>query len=43
MNQERGYVKKDNIKGKPIKCVDFELEGEMLTENENTRFWWRKK
>ena len=35
--QERGYVKKDNIKGKPIKCVDFELEGEMLTENENTR------
>ena len=35
--QERGYVKKDNIKGKPIKCVDFELEGEMLTENANTR------
>lgn len=35
--QERGYVKKDNIKGKPIECVDFELEGEMLTENSNTR------
>ena len=35
--QERGYVKKDNIKGKPIECVDFELEGEMLTENANTR------
>ena len=35
--QERGYVKKDNIKGKPIECVDFELEGDILTENANTR------
>ena len=35
--QERGYVKKDSIKGKPIECVDFELEGDMLTENANTR------
>ena len=24
--QERGYVKKDNITGKKIKCVDYELE-----------------
>ena len=23
--QERGYVKKDSIKGKKIKCTDFEL------------------
>ena len=23
--QERGYVKKDNIKGKEIMCTDFEL------------------
>lgn len=35
--QERGYVKKDSIKGKPIECVDFELEGDMITENANTR------
>uniref|UniRef100_A0A6C0CRG0 DNA topoisomerase n=1 Tax=viral metagenome TaxID=1070528 RepID=A0A6C0CRG0_9ZZZZ len=35
--QERGYVKKDSIKGKPIECVDFELEGDIITENANTR------
>ena len=23
--QERGYVKKDNVKGKKMKCIDFEL------------------
>jgi DNA topoisomerase-1 len=35
--QERGYVKKDNVKGKPIKCIDFELEKDLLTENETQR------
>lgn len=35
--QERGYVKKGDVKGKPIECVDFELEGDLLTENANTR------
>ena len=23
--QERNYVKKDNVKGKTLKCVDFEI------------------
>ena len=35
--QERGYVKKDDVKGTPIQCVDFELEGDLLTENANSR------
>ena len=34
--QERGYVKKIILKESQLN-VDFELEGEMLTENENTR------
>ena len=33
--QERGYVKRDNIKGKQIACIDFELEGEELSEMEH--------
>ncbi len=36
--QERGYVKKDNIEGKKIKCIDFELNKneieEIITEKE---------
>jgi DNA topoisomerase-1 len=30
--QERGYVKKDNIKGKEILCVDYELENNNINE-----------
>ena len=29
--QERAYVLKQNVEGKTIKCVDFELEKEELT------------
>lgn len=35
--QERGYVKKDNIKGKSLVCTDFELENDEITEIENKR------
>ena len=35
--QERNYVKKDNVKGKTLKCVDFELVEEELSEIENNR------
>jgi DNA topoisomerase-1 len=35
--QERGYVKKENIKGKKIKCTDFELENDEITEIEKER------
>jgi len=41
--QERGYVKKDNVKGKPLKCVDFKLEGEELEEEETTRVFGEEK
>lgn len=30
--QERGYVKKENIKGKKIDCIDFELENDEILE-----------
>ena len=40
--QERGYVLKQNVEGK-IKCVDFELEKEELTEIENERVLVMKK
>ena len=35
--QERGYVAKENVKGKKIKCVDFELEGNELEEIDNEK------
>ena len=35
--QERGYVKKTNVKGKMIKCVDFELQDDKITEVETER------
>ena len=41
--QERGYVLKQNVEGKKIKCVDFELEKEELTEIENEEFSVMKK
>ena len=41
--QERGYVKKDNVKGVTINCVDFELEGEELSEIETNREFGNEK
>ena len=35
--QERGYVKKENIKGKTLVCTDFELEDDEITEIENKK------
>jgi len=35
--QERGYVKKANVEGKSIECVDFTLEGDMLSEEKTER------
>ena len=28
--QERGFVKKENIKGRKIDCIDFELENDEI-------------
>jgi len=41
--QDRGYVKKGSVKGKPLKCVDFTLIGETLEELENTRVFGEEK
>ena len=41
--QERDYVKKEHIKGKKIKCVDFELEGDELGEIETERVFGNEK
>ena len=41
--QERGYVKKDNVKGVTINCVDFELDGEELSEIETKREFGNEK
>jgi DNA topoisomerase-1 len=41
--QERGYVSKENVKGKKIKCVDFELEGNELEEIENEKEFGNEK
>ena len=41
--QEREYVKCDNIKGKSIRCVDFELEDEELSETETSREFGNEK
>ena len=35
--QERGYVKKDNVKGKKIKCVDYELVENEIEEIESEK------
>lgn len=32
--QEREYVKKEDVEGKLVKCTEFELVGEEITENE---------
>jgi DNA topoisomerase-1 len=35
--QERDYVKKEDVAGKLVKCVEFELEGEEIIETEVER------
>ena len=41
--QERKYVKKMNIKGKEIECIDFELQDEQLTEISTKREFGNEK
>lgn len=41
--QERGYVKKQDIKGKEIVCKDYELSGNTLNKIENTREFGNEK
>ena len=41
--QERGYVKKENVKGKKISCVDFELVEDELEETTNQREFGNEK
>lgn len=41
--QERGYVKVDNIKGVMVKCIDFDLEAEELTQVEVERVFGNEK
>ena len=35
--QERGYVKKENVKGKKIACIDYELLDDEITETNDER------
>jgi len=35
--QERGYVKKTNVVGKEIKCVEYELVDKLLSESTSTK------
>tara|TARA_A100001011_G_C14300907_1_gene840733 strand:+ start:46 stop:2370 length:2325 start_codon:yes stop_codon:yes gene_type:complete len=41
--QQRGYVKKENIKGKTIKCTDFELENDEILETDTEREFGNEK
>jgi len=41
--QERGYVKKEDIKGKEIICKDFELENDEINEIETKREFGNEK
>ena len=41
--QERGYVKKEDVKGKEIICRDFELENGEICEIENKREFGNEK
>ena len=41
--QDRGYVKKQNVEGKKIKCIDFKLIGEELDEIETERVFGNEK
>jgi DNA topoisomerase-1 len=41
--QDRKYVTKGSVKGKPLRCVDFTLELDQLDELENTRVFGEEK
>ena len=41
--QDRGYVNKENVEGKKIKCIDFKLIGEELDEIETNRVFGNEK
>lgn len=41
--QERGYVKKENIKGKELVCKDYELENDEISEIEVKREFGNEK
>jgi len=41
--QERNYVKKTNVNGKNINCVDFELVDDEISEQENEREFGNEK
>jgi DNA topoisomerase-1 len=41
--QERGYVKKEDIKGKEIVCKDYELENDEISEIETKREFGNEK
>jgi DNA topoisomerase-1 len=41
--QERGYVKKDDVKGKSVKVKDFELENDEISEIETMREFGNEK
>jgi DNA topoisomerase I len=41
--EERGYVKKENIKGKEINCIDFELIDDEINIIENKRIFGEEK
>ena len=41
--QERGYVKKEDIKGRELLCKDYELEGEDIFEIETKREFGNEK
>lgn len=41
--QERGYVKCENVKGQSINCIDYELEGDELSESTKIREFGNEK
>ena len=41
--QEREYVKKGNVEGKPVSCIDYQLVAEELDEIEITRTFGNEK
>lgn len=41
--QSRGYVKKENVTGKTLKCIDFELTGDILNEINTEREFGNEK
>lgn len=41
--QQRGYVSKQNVEGKKIKCIDFELIDDELSEKETEKVFGNEK